>query len=111
MRLVIEYNHGYEDNYREQVIPINYESKEKFLDDFKNSWEKVEIKEMYAIDDDFMVGKYKFYHEQHRLETFKDFVKLPPKYLDYEDPDNFTFDIVLPLVYTVDEWFDEVENG
>jgi len=108
MRLIIEYDHGSQDAYAEVVRPIIYESKDKFLEDFESGFNKIEVKDLYDYQS-FKVGGHEFSHDEHRIIKFKDHPDMP-KYLDYGNVANSAFQIRLPEVYTVDEWFDEVEN-
>ena len=108
MRLIIKYDHGSQDSYTEVTRPIRYESKEKFLKEFESKFNEITITNFHDTYP-FLIGDYKFYHEEHRIMTFKNHPDLP-KYLDYDDVSNFTIDVKLPMVYTVDEWFEKVEN-
>lgn len=108
MRLIIEYDHGSQDSYTEVVRPIIYESKDKFLQDFELEFNEIEVKDFYDYQF-FTVGNYEFVHDEHRIVRFKGNQEYP-NYLDYDHIENFAIDIKLPEVYTVDEWFDEVEN-
>lgn len=106
MRLILEYETGSHDTYMRHVEPVLYESKEKFLEDFSEEWKTCTSKDVYEYQT-FKVGQKEFDHEDHRTFKFKDDL---PKYCDYENQDNYYFEIKFPEVYTVDEWFSEVEN-
>lgn len=108
MRLIIEYSTGSHDSYMEHVEPIIYESKKSFLADFEAAWGDVKPKDMYEYSP-FKVGQHEFDHEYHRKLVSKKPDELM-KYMDYEDPNNFDYEIILPEVFTLDEWFFEVEN-
>jgi len=109
MRLIIEYDHGSQDAYTQVIRPIIYESKDKFLEDFELEFNKVMVVDFCSLHP-FMVGDNKFCHDEHRIMVFKDHPDLP-RYHHYDDINNFTIDLKLPTVYTVDEWFGKIENG
>ena len=108
MRLIVEWEYGNSVHGGINRVPIIYESKEKLLNDFQKKWDQIIVTDLYE-GHSFRVAGIEFLHDDMRNTKFKNHPEVP-KYMDYEDVNNFEFEIIYPNVYTVDEWFDEAEN-